>query len=479
MARIIYLLIINILLSIASYSIPIDSCKIILEGFKKTDGFIIFRNSQDVEGGLTPFSLTGQKERKLFIPCPVMFYSADVKCAPFFLMPDDILIITKVQNDYRFRFVNNQIRTNEQNLLWKIYKDLGPIYGSLSTENQISSNTIRKDALLNTKSDSEAAYIVRNALLKNLSEKKLALIKEFKNSNFISTYFENYLKKYVRYIYLISTLKGLTYSNIPAGLKKEINQSKIEDEQDSTLLQIDSYRGFLNSFDYLLKGYPNCQSSICRLQEITQNFNYAARDYLLFQEIKKHLNQIDTTTRAAIEYFKENCKNEIYIKIVENEFKLSYQVVDNSNRDFIVDQNLTDYDLAKYLNERKTKIIILDFWASWCEPCMRELLLFKELVSKYSNNKNLIFLFISMDKSANDWLRASERFEFMNKQNNYFLRNNFKAGFSKKYSINTIPRGMIIGINNIIISKEAPEPNNKALEKLIDKIIRNKITNKE
>jgi len=458
--------------SVTSFANSLDSCKIVLVGFKKTDGLIIFRNSQAVEGNLTPFSLTGQKERKLFIPSPVMFYTANDKCAPFFLMPNDVLTITKNKYDYTFSF-DNATRTNEQNLLWKIYHETGPIYGTKSKENEELFATEKIKNQISKETDIASILNNREKFLKNLFDRRISLINEFKKHDNISAYFENYIKKYFFYAYLGSIMKGFNLFDLSPKLKIEVKQVLDFDEKDSSLLQIDSYRGFLNSYNYLLEKFLNCSNSLCRLTAITQNFNSSARDYLLFKEIKNQLDQTDTSTKSAINYFKSFCKNDKYTAIVEYETKLVYRVGNNSSDDFIVNQNIDEYNLAEYLNERKYKIIIVDFWASWCEPCIRELPSFENLMAEYSSNGNITFLFISMDKSVNDWQKAYKSFKFMDEQNNYLLKNNFKAAFSKKYTIKSIPRIMIIGKDNIIISKEAPDADSKEFKKIIDKIFEN------
>ena len=54
---------------------------------------------------------------------------------------------------------------------------------------------------------------------------------------------------------------------------------------------------------------------------------------------------------------------------------------------------------------QKNKVTILDFWASWCGPCRREMPFMKELYTKYQS-KGLGIVGISLDESAADWNRA-------------------------------------------------------------------------
>ncbi len=51
-----------------------------------------------------------------------------------------------------------------------------------------------------------------------------------------------------------------------------------------------------------------------------------------------------------------------------------------------------------HLSDYRGKVVILDFWATWCEPCKQEIPHFIDLESKYSA-QGLQILGISMDDS--------------------------------------------------------------------------------
>ncbi len=62
-----------------------------------------------------------------------------------------------------------------------------------------------------------------------------------------------------------------------------------------------------------------------------------------------------------------------------------------------------DKDLA--LSSLKGKVVLIDFWASWCGPCRKELPNVKRAYEKYKN-KGFEILGVSLDKDRAAWLDA-------------------------------------------------------------------------
>ncbi len=50
------------------------------------------------------------------------------------------------------------------------------------------------------------------------------------------------------------------------------------------------------------------------------------------------------------------------------------------------------------MEEHRGKVIVMNFWATWCGPCLTEMPLFEKTIAKYKEDKNVVFLAITTDE---------------------------------------------------------------------------------
>lgn len=62
-----------------------------------------------------------------------------------------------------------------------------------------------------------------------------------------------------------------------------------------------------------------------------------------------------------------------------------------------IDLEVYDYNgFEKFLNQKDDKIYVINFWATWCAPCVKELPYFEKLNAAYKN-KNVEVILVSLD----------------------------------------------------------------------------------
>lgn len=67
------------------------------------------------------------------------------------------------------------------------------------------------------------------------------------------------------------------------------------------------------------------------------------------------------------------------------------------------------------LSQLKGKYVFLDFWASWCAPCRREIPFLKEALAKSENSDKFVILSYSIDNKEKDWLNCIEKNQLTHK----------------------------------------------------------------
>jgi thiol-disulfide isomerase/thioredoxin len=106
--------------------------------------------------------------------------------------------------------------------------------------------------------------------------------------------------------------------------------------------------------------------------------------------------------------------------------------------------NGDNFNLSSITN----KVILLDFWASWCGPCRMENPHYKKLNNKYKN-KGLTIIGYSYDTKKDNWKKAIEKdgIDWINISN---LKKQKDDVVSKSYQTSALPANIIIMDGKIV-----------------------------
>lgn len=111
----------------------------------------------------------------------------------------------------------------------------------------------------------------------------------------------------------------------------------------------------------------------------------------------------------------------------------------------------------------KSKITVIDFWASWCGPCRQEMPFMLELYGKYKN-KGLNIIGISLDEDSDAWKAATQQLNIP-----WIQMSDLKGWentIAKHFCVNSIPHTIVVDQKGKILKRGL---RGEKLEEFVDK----------
>ncbi len=223
------------------------------------------------------------------------------------------------------------------------------------------------------------------------------------------------------------------------------------------LLNIAEYRRVLTAYSYIkmkMAGFRT-DNIYSYLNFVRINFkNQDIIDYLLYNSIKNNvLLSHQKINNNTLNLFYTNCKNKEFIDEIKKDF----------------DQKVNSIYLKRIIKESGCKLAVIDFWASWCKPCLEELPYAKRMINSYPQVK---YIFVSIDKSKTDWLKSTKmKSDIFNSTNSFLLSEIKDENILSKLNITTIPRFILLDQNGQILDANLLHPSDAKFISVIERYL--------
>lgn len=282
-----------------------------------------------------------------------------------------------------------------------------------------------------------------------LDDQKIAFIDSLKETNaFLAKYAG--LRTYVSYQHYEQKTEQMLYNNEPEYFANNYFQF------------IDLADPVFNNIPYLHDGFKSYATTLTQLGFSTE----AQRDLALMQinKIPKGTSAYKLAILGLTEGFKgKNMAAYVsladeYIKAFPNE---NNQVVNALKKEAAgarsrvagamapeIDLPTPEGDNIK-LSDLRGKVVLIDFWASWCGPCRRENPNVVKVYEKYKD-KGFEILSVSLDRDKNRWLQAIEQdnMDWLHVSDLKF----WQSVAAKTYGVSSIPYTVLVDREGKIIA---------------------------
>ena len=389
----------------------------------------------------------------------------------YILKPEEKITITFADNNEQKLHFKSSLPNREKEL--SFFENLGDF--ELDQLKKTTGKQLTKADLFKKKKKNKRLKDMRKAisLAKEKYERRLTFTTRYEQENVISESFKKIIRLYFIYDLWTDILANLRHA--PYGAKLNLETIELQtglnrkDLNCDNCLYIPSYKSAMQDYVELLTSSNKLGTLNEQFEFLKNSFSGKTREYVLFLLLKKEIrNSASVKDTTLFTEFKQLNSNPLYDEYLTANITFLNELPksDAATQTLLLDKLGETISFEDVLKRHKNKLIFIDFWASWCKPCIEEIPSSKKISSKFVN-KDIIFIYLSLDKDRYKWIESEQALGLTT--NSYLVVNNFESKLAKNFNIKGIPRYILLSRKGAVINSDAPRPSNPDLEVLIEK----------
>ncbi len=200
-----------------------------------------------------------------------------------------------------------------------------------------------------------------------------------------------------------------------------------------------------------------------------KKFKGRVRDFLLSDEIRDNYIKTgvikESDVSEAVDSIKDKAIRDTLISIQTKTKNVFSQQALKTEMETPNGEKITLSDLS---SGNPQKSLYLDFWATWCGPCLMEMPDSEKLTQEFKND-SVEFIYISVDKDKQKWQKKITTLPHGKNTHHYNI--GVDSNLAKEMEIPPIPRYILIAKNGQIVTSNAPRPKSPEIRTLISESI--------
>lgn len=425
-----------------------------------------------------PIFFAQRKEvKKIAVDGPTLFYTTNQSKQVLLTLPGDSILVRKGAGQRcNFVLLNDAARKNDFTTIDRLVDSLGQFATIGEGDHILPVRNIHDpyyDSMRLTMKLVAGSNAQRDSILYGYWQRRHAFIQRARESGRLSPQAADFWSRYFRFNYLSKSIMGLIYETKPLDSFPLFSSvwHNTEYLQDSTLLQIEPYRGFVVQYvSYICLKTEKYSNTYHSRMAIANNIGAAPaiKDWLLLS-ITQTAMALDKSSDSLITYFNTHCTNEAYRQLVADKLVFTQQSAQAAGNNVLMDRGKRMIGFADMIAAKKDSVVVIDFWATWCKPCLEEAPHFAALKKSMANQK-VSFIAISLDKDRAAWLNFYPQNGVPARGAHFLLLNDFSSPLAKRFQITAIPRVMLLK-GGKVLAMDAPPPSSPQLKKMIERYI--------